>query len=656
MDGVSDWFWSPLLDPTRIWVGIMLVVILAVSVTGAMWSYRVPGEVASRERANLRNGTRAIQCLFGILFRLMPLCLVIGTTLLFFPISPPKTLLLSSRARITDEGDWTKDWTDAVAKSGASADDGYLDLGPLVDDACEHIAKPNSQANEPLAAHENLVSNWRPDDPTVRAYLEGTVQGILAEREPSTVTDPTQVKHRVETRLPRWVVESIELGILRGQTQRCNTRRVVALTADRATRFGNAWDRAEDYLRLGAPNPSTAYTIVRIASGDPVRIEQVYDLQPDGERVTASCIFSVRPINNAQKIELFLVLKNQPNLQIREDVNIPATDRFLYVFPKVTFTGVPATAEIEAVKQNTTPPHSIRVSRAAGGTDTWSELVQLRVQEPNAWKTTFEKLKTDPAFSEWVKRMENLDHNPNKISFSDTGGSLVIDTQTTPGGVWIYPAEFATEPGEADARLSVLLQGGQEAKSPVRARRAAPGDMPGVDSWDLLPLAEHGPTPTPIAVGDSAAERRLLALELASGATLRNGETVSPFVTRLVEPVRPAGGRRIVLTYIALNPVEQGVILAADGTPHSNYERARVAVFWTAILDALRRAPDARLEEAEAGADAPIPLLNSTEREKLRASALTTNLVPLLVGLLIFAVFVRMGIANAPPKRTETPS
>jgi hypothetical protein len=263
--------------------------------------------------------------------------------------------------------------------------------------------------------------------------------------------------------------------------------------------------------------------------------------------------------------------------------------------------------------------------------------VRLLVDAQLRWKKTWGLL-TDPqrpVFVNWRKQSGGDKFDPATVTFTDDG-SVTVDATTLPGSVLVYPK--ATDPN------NLPVPGPKVAPNePLRGRRLA-GQPPGAFSWDRLSLRKQEVRPP--AGGSAAAERQPIVQSLAEGTAERPGEAARP----LAATYRSASDSAI--THIAVDPVAQGCLINADGTPPVGYDPDRMLSFWTAVLAAVRRCADPGVAASPDREDSPTIVLTSADLQDLRADALAVNLIPLLAGVLLYAWMVVRGVANAPTRRT----
>jgi hypothetical protein len=264
-------------------------------------------------------------------------------------------------------------------------------------------------------------------------------------------------------------------------------------------------------------------------------------------------------------------------------------------------------------------------------------VVRLRVDNPEVWLATWDKLQHHDAFEGWRDRMRDFGYPVRDLQFSTERGGVVLDTEVSPGSVWVYPAGTDDAAGTPRLPPTRLVPGSAE---PARARRARGAEVPGAYSWDDLPLRGQEQVPQfREADGLPTASRRAILGTLEDGAVSPHGARAAPLVTRH----RLRAGE---CTHMAFDPLRQDALLPLD-------EPARAAVVWRSLLEAFRRSEFQAPPEGEQIEDAPQLLLESADVQSYRAEALAGNLLPLSVGLLLFAGIVARGIAGAPATGEE---
>lgn len=641
MGNLNDWIWTPFLTPERIGLAVVLLSLLAFFVWMAMRPGPAAGEVTPTERARLREGSFLGWALVWLV-RLMPWLLVLGATLIFFPLEPPRIVLLSSRARVPgSESDqtWEQNWQAHVNETNLPADVTLVDLGPLVDRVCEQLRQLG-------------LEQWRYEDPTVPIQLKDAVLAAFEELEPPEVTEPNRLEHRAETGLPNWVVESVELAVLKGYLQRYNVAMVVASVADRRTTLGHAWDQSEEYLQLDSPRTAESPTrihIARRASNVRVRLERVVkaEYHSPAMKWVVHCLFSTAPAKAGaeEKVTVRAMLEGHNN-ETSAEVKILGEPRLVPVV--LEFSNAAKEPLPTAVIQLGDQPGRRPIPAEVGGTAT-PPRVSWHVQDLSRWNSTATILGTNQVFENWRGRMKTMGRPFFRADWGVSDGTVVVDDQTSPGSVWIYPAKFDL------TKLPPLQSALRPMTKPIRARVSNGTDLPGVYSWDGLRMLDDQVAVPEVSLR-KASEQLPLVSFLREGIQGR-GEPPTPLVSRFVVSVESAGDdladTKAVVTHIALSPGSQGVLV--PGTPGDPYDNDRLTVFWTALLDGVHRTEVGRVEAAPPESDdLPIPLFDATDIQSLRSTALAGNLIPMLAGLLIFALFICWGIANAPRYR-ETP-
>jgi hypothetical protein len=615
---VVDWLWFPLLTSGEVGLALVGLALLLVFAVAATWPIRVPGELTRGERSRLGR-TDVLASLFAWLVRVTPLLLAVGGTLLFFPVAVPRDLFLSSRARSTlgdDADEWEAKWEELVE----TASEEGLDMGVVVDAVCDRLIQ-EAEPGEP----------WRPADPILRQRLRETVRSTFAEVEPSIVR-AREVGHRIETRLPHWVVETVELAVLKAQSQRTNARRYHLLVADHRTDSGDAWDLLIPYLQAdaSAAQPPSIEVIRRPEQRTP-RLERVLEATESKRTgIVVRCIFSVPPQsmpNQTAEIQLSLQMSDGWTSPPKK-VSLIGGRRFTLVHQEVEYAASGPARSPQLVVQITEPPLSRPIPPRQAGT----VKIQLRVQNPSLWRETWETLKTDSAFRSWREHHAERGQPIDQIALSDEEGEAVVDSRTDPGSVWIYPAAVLP----TSLQRPVVHPGPTR---PIRAFRGAATDLPGLFSWEALPLRpQMTVTDFRAGNGSTTATRRPLRPHLSDGRNRRNDVDPSPLVTTHRHPRGEA-------THLALAPEEQDA-LNPIGEP------IRAAIVWTALLNAIQRCrqPEIAVDTQEIEDD-PKLILESRDLQEFRATALSGNLLPLLVGLLLLAGVVTRGVAGSPTQR-----
>ena len=248
-DGLQDYLWTPLLGRGYASIALVLLSLLVVFVIAAMCPFNVPGAVTEHERRGVAEHERqlagAVKGLAAWLFRqvtwVVPLLLIGSTGYLFFPVRPPRTLLLVSRSRVAGaDGRWGKAWEDIASTIKPAGWWGkHLDAGPAVDAVFKRLVEPETMpAGGWLADSADDLEKARK---VVRAaMLDPAVVPLKIEN----AIDADRIVRPEAEVLPRWLRESVEISVLKSISAKENIGRIVVAAPDRMTPLGWAWSQA----------------------------------------------------------------------------------------------------------------------------------------------------------------------------------------------------------------------------------------------------------------------------------------------------------------------------------------------------------------------------------------------------------------------------
>jgi hypothetical protein len=188
MDDPRQWVWTPSLEAGQVCLAALVLAGLTGAAVAALWAVRVPGEVGSVERRRRWAGARLAARLAAAAVWLAPAALFAGAAYLFFPVSPPQTVLLASRSRLADRTDeeWAAEWAGLLREKHAGPGGRCVDVGPVVDAVCRRLGEG--------------AGGWRKDDPQARrlaaALLDELQEGGGRRRSPTRAPQTSAGRRR----------------------------------------------------------------------------------------------------------------------------------------------------------------------------------------------------------------------------------------------------------------------------------------------------------------------------------------------------------------------------------------------------------------------------------------------------------------------------
>lgn len=656
---MADW----LSSSTAPWLGLALGLLMPAFAVIALWRIRVPGPVTEGERARRRALSRRSVRLAGLSVLAGPALIVLAGWQLAFPVRRPTTVLLVSRSRPQSPSllaEWKNKAGTLLVPAGPAQAPGNavstLDAGLLVDEACKEMLKRQRP-------------EWRRDDSeTAQAVREAlrevlrtdrveAARGAEARGSDALFGDKTCGEH-----LPRWLVESLEMSLLRGLLEVVNAVEVRGVVAGRRSSLGLAWTGVDVYLKQEADRAvlhDLKVTLDAVPEPEGVRVAGVLGpLQtapPNG--ATARVLLSV-PENFTGPFEpLPLRLRNpkEPSIASEEKLEITA-DKVGRIFPfTATFSRIPQSLD--------------RLEVAFEGSEIWfpvdrsrgeklERVVEVRAKPPllKRWLATQAALHVsasnpDPALMEWQSWLQRFGLDFETLSFipgdCDGGlpkGDVIVDACPDPAlgsddPVRVYPYPAAGNP----------LEGAPGRISPVEASfhwrgRVTRYDLPGPYSLDAMPLAPDHFAALRISGACVSTLAQTVADDFAHG-------TAGKFESfPLIASWKVPNGQ---LTSLGFSFRAQGMLLGPDQRPVPNepYDLGRLLSGWTQLLLAIDRAGDnksdcemARLVEDDA--THPTSYLDATELDVHHNTGTLGSLATFSLGLAAYGAFVLRGLGT----------
>lgn len=238
-----DWLSLPSYGSVAFSVGLVLAVIAVLCAVCAVAPIPVGGGVGSLERDRAR-----FNRWLALIGALAPVPCAIAVLNFAAPIKRPVDIILVSRSLASPAYFQT---LNGHADDVIEAHPGLLDTNGIVAHA--------------LAELESQNENWSRDNPSQQDLLSQSVVHSVDSQ------DLKPVEERVDTStssLPRWVIESVELSVLKALTQRYNIRNAFIVGFNRSTLLGSTWDLAKPYLEHGSiRSRGTHVEVVSIPEG-----------------------------------------------------------------------------------------------------------------------------------------------------------------------------------------------------------------------------------------------------------------------------------------------------------------------------------------------------------------------------------------------------
>lgn len=653
---MADW----LSSATAPWLGLALGLLMTAFAVIALWRIRVPGPVTEAERARRRAlGRRSVR-LAGLSVMAGPALIVLAGWQLAFPVRRPTTVLLVSRSRPQSPSrlaEWQAKAGKLLVPAGPGQAPGNavstLDAGLLVDEACKEMLKRQRP-------------EWRRDDPeTARAVREALREVLRADRVEAArgaetrgfealfgSADKTCGEH-----LPRWLVESLEMSLLRGLLEVVNAVEVRGVVAGRRSSLGPAWTGVDVYLKQEADRAVLHDLKVKLdAVPEPegVRVAGVLGpLQPAPPNgATVRVLLSV-PENFKGPFDERLPLRLRDPKDLTQ-ASVASAERFEITAGKVGQI-FPFTATFSRIPQPLDRPEV-----ALEGSEIWFPVdpprgerlkrdVEIRAQLPllDRWLATQDALsvsvsKPDPALMEWRSWLQRFGLGFETLRFirgdCDGGppkGDVVVDACPDPSlrgddPVRVYPAAVNPLAG-APGRISPV-----EASFHWRGRVTRYG-LPGPYSLDAMPLAPDHFAALRTSGACVSTLAQTVAAEFAHG-------TAGKFESfPLIASWKVANGQ---LTSLGFSFQAQGMLLGLDRRPvGESYELGRLLAGWTQLLLAIHRAGDkksdcemARLVEDDN--THPTSYLDATELDVHHNTGTLGSLAIFSLGLAAYGAFV----------------
>lgn len=658
-----DWLTVPALglSGAPLALGFLLIALLAI--VASLWWTGLPGPVTRAERRS----TKKSGWITTVLGLGSPFVLWMALGYLYFPLEEPVSLALSSRARVSLPADsvngdkWLRNWSESFKEPVAGE---VLDSGPLVDTVLHSLLTTPP------------VEGWdRNATQVVERVREDTVRAVREQCNALPQSPAIPVSHRVETELPAWLVESVELAVLKGVTQCRNVRQILAMVQPRDTSLGPTWgESVKNYLQADASRVEQPIAPYIVPADDPPAVflrAVISQTTAEGELTTALLfevnVEKVGQISDANWHEAATVRLLKADGSIQGEVDLSGGLSEPPLSKEVGFQGVSAKfgrvnlgadIQIQHPYSGQTLPLLGEVESHAVRREVDSEAdVEVRsvtiVTDSNRaeWGATLTALFHEPAFTSFRQRIGISSGDRVVPSFPENVPNSGAVVQVVDEGVWIYDGKFVEKVRDTPLRPFHLVKPGTYTARNIGASAGPPG----ISSWEGTQLGKfEGYSIVETERPSYRAFAYPLVEKIIYGAGAKSGQFPTPLVTVL--PVK-ANGEEGLATFIGLNPRALGVLLDVNGQPGSQFDSALFEAFWSTTISALRLVSsthvDSNVSRLTGGGRIaftrvpPMVLLGSRELRLIRSDALMLPYVLVGIGLIGYCAWIVVLVARA---------
>ena len=583
-------------------------------------------------------------------------------------------LVLSSRARQSDAPIWTKEWTNSARQweTNFSAGTDFLDAGILVSQICDRLVR------------EFPGKRWSISSAEDRKLLADAVLNALRDQPECSIPAPSSSSHQFQSKLPNWLVESVEVTVLKGVMESRNVGAILVQGTDRQTRLGPVWDTFHPTLTRSLsyryPLPFEAR---KVKSEGVTRILEILNVQQvNSTTVDLRLLLRVSPRGTGEASSRVLSFAVNGSPPAQWTGSIPAAVGAFYIDSEVnvrlngtgaifdqTHAVLKLTSADNVVPDETSfnPPEWSPVRRSPAGIlqvgiVNSAGIDSARFQQ--AWTQALNAMRTDAVLEEWRNearqrgwKLELLDSIRSSFSEGD------VTLEQLPDGLLIRPGREKS----LEARISMFPKS-TAVQTPLRGRRSA-SEPPGYYSFGELPLpAPLLPAAQSFSLDSLGAfevlkdtiRSRLMGTPLQSHLLTR-GATRKDFEQRqMILRLPGAGSNSTTATFIfalqdtnRLVPWNSTEAVAAA----NNVDYTRAGVFWQMALQAVDLAArplqkdfsPAELAEKDAH---PVILLNSSDMSAIQAAA---SLKPVAFLSICLAAWCGLSAISAPKRRDGEP-
>lgn len=572
---VARYVWTPGLNPLLGGCGVALAgVCLAFAVRSVVW-WKTTGPVSESERSwfhGLTGGPKLLLAAVTVAGLLYPFGLAVGVVLLLFQVSPSTTVLLVSRENRTSA--LSVEWQVATTDSGRTAR--TIDAGCVVDRALQLFS--DRHTGTAAATDASTIQTAR--QAAIDAVREAAANDFASARVPKA--DAVSFGSAA-VRVQSWVVESIEMAVMRLLAEHVNVGLSVVLTGGRRDAAGMpTWQHANDYLRptarfIGRPD-------VHVVDGAPsgrLRLVGADEMRTmaDGSREILLTFHS--PATPGGGTESVQISPGSTRLAIRRSARNDIV--------RMPITLPPATERVKAENARTGGTDVVPVSSFADG---WTTKT-VRVLGPANWQRTVEQINTprpatptDQTAGWWLRLAHNrlfvggLLPVGTVLTFGGdpVPGDLVIDGKVN-GGVLMYCATSDPPPTLSTLRPLVTPPGLLTVWTP----RDGVDQVFGLGNLELPPAALATAAQPSQVVEAFATDIR--SLQLRHGRPSRRPRDDHPLLAIMPDPRQPHT-RGIV--WLGVSPEELHLTAPENGSWDNEM---RAAAFWTGMIDAVQYCP-----------------------------------------------------------------
>ncbi|MDX1930569.1 MAG: hypothetical protein SFV81_28860 [Pirellulaceae bacterium] len=589
----------------------------------AFWWIRIPGGVHPAERSTRRSISHSAFAFLGTIA--CPTFMAVGIAYLLFPVTPPRILVLSSRVR-PETDSWTEEWKTQFERAVLPGMHAY-DAGAVVDEVCAELVSKKDTLH---FDHTN---------PQAVADIRRVVSEHLLGRAPqlhrvdradfaSTVASNGSAKL-----LPVWVVQSVEITVLKLLTEQYNVARIASRFSDSS---GGAFPASSlrEFLAQDCRRhrPIDVENIVVAPRQSEVELSSILAVRSNaGGTAIDAMLFSDIPRSETLILEI-----SGNNKQVESATLAPSLPRGFSVQQFQFAPPISNDILLESVANLTDDPTVVRsVPRDPKSLPP----IQIRFSGSRAssFESTFQRLLTDTSSHdvlEWRERMLDfgLDANPTRFVMAASSADVVIVCEE--GFVAI---------GKAMVPGSLVAHELAEHR-PYRGQSVR-GAAPGVYSLNKLQFRRNSTLSTPDA--------RLF------GQPVGNIEFMGPSLVSCSIPLPSPTHKLLQAPVIGSTTVDsdQSFFIGFDFQTQSmlfdaatDQPNERMLAVWTLIIEAAFRVKTREVSDDNLRSDSteiPILLINDDATQSLQSRTIASNLVGYSIAALTFALFILRGVTAA---------
>ncbi len=670
---MTEWITTPLSGTVSPWLAWIITLVAAgMMLLASLW-LKSPGPLTAGERRRLTSVVGRWTPFRGAGRFLLPAFLLFSLWQLTFPLGRPTTVVLVSRslpwlqgrpeARPHFEAAWNDHYRDArdVWRRRVPFE-AILDAGPLVDGVCAGLEDPSRW--------------WRPGSESRQRVRSSLEQVLTSERIKASLDPPLPPARSPDAsrcrNLPRWLVESVEISVLKALTLLRNCRRIVFVRMERSTSAGLVWAGVEPYLASGSRAGGEAtergpaergpgFSVLPaagVSEDPPLRILDLRQVKESGGSLSLTALLA-GTVAAADAVD-YLRLRGggdyaPPSACTEVDPGPrPAPGAAFEVrlrcrLPEPSATG----SRLCLVTEDGTSWRCL----ARAGPSIAAGRNRVFLTSPGAardrWRATLSLLaSTDrpdlPAsIGQWANAMGKLSLDPADLE-SQAGvpapgpaARAAVCVETYDLGVWVYPCELGSErPATAAWRPAPTWD--RLPRSFLRFR-TTPIATPGVYSLEGLPLA---PDRLAVAEGGCAVAHAQFVPDVFYAGTLR---TSRPDASLIPVVTRHRVGARAVATHFGFDFARQGMLLDRHRNAPGDepFTLSRLLAGWSQLFEAIRYAAAnaeddgcQRTETSLQADDHPAPCLDRPALERLRGRSLGRSIAAFAAALALYSAYL----------------